>query len=362
MASVDPTGDSVRAQRPLPPIRGGVDPRSSSTSIKVAEIAIPLIFFIAIPAVLGVQMHFHVLSIPVGLELVAASTVIGAMLRNVKEETKKLRKEEHHEKLTPQLQKVMRGQTSSRTMEGLDQILEALPKSPETFFEQFPEVDTRRKEVKQPSGRYKANFNTTFETTRAPSSIYDLGFEEPPKGRIGIINGILNNFCHAYSNALRLSHLAGGYNVHGVHNATHGIFADFRECQMGLEGKCTAPVWHLHQMWDDFFMDHQEDDQKFILICHSQGALLTRLALESYHPEWRKRIHVIVVAGAAEIPERLCGSSHHIKSRDPVPKLGLVSGEAVRVTHVSPESIDSHGFSQPMYYEPLQEELKALLT
>ncbi|MCH9627010.1 MAG: hypothetical protein S4CHLAM2_06440 [Chlamydiales bacterium] len=361
MVSVDSAGDSGSVERPLPLIRGGVSPRASSTTLKVADVAIPLIFFIAVPAVLGVAMHCHVLAIPIGLELVAASYVTGTVLGNVKKETKKLRQEEHYEKLMPELQKVMNGEHQSVSMQALDAILKALPKKSDVFFERFSEVAEKRKEVKEPTTTY-TDYNTTFETARAPSSLFDLGFPEPPKGRIGIVNGILNGFPQAYKNALRVSHLVGGYNVHGVHNATHGVISDLKECRMGLEGTCTAPVWHLHEMWDDFFKDHQNDDQKFIMISHSQGALHTFNALRTYDPELRQRIHVVVVAGAAHIPDHICGSAVHLVSRDPVPRLGLGSGKTVEVTHLTAEGVNSHSFSQPMYYEPLQAKLTELLA
>ena len=84
-------------------------------------------------------------------------------------------------------------------------------------------------------------------------------------------------------------------------------------------GFTTRPVTLLHRAWDDYF-ENCPDNGMIIMVCHSQGAILTRNALASYKPELRERIHVIAVAPAAYIDKKLCGSVvHFVSKRDFVP-------------------------------------------
>ncbi len=85
------------------------------------------------------------------------------------------------------------------------------------------------------------------------SKVFDLGLKEVQDIGVGFINGVWNDFDEAYQNALHISELAGGYNVHAVYNATHGKYPDLKECKMGLKYIATEPVKQLHNMWNSFF-------------------------------------------------------------------------------------------------------------
>ena len=107
-----------------------------------------------------------------------------------------------------------------------------------------------------------------------------------------------------------VSKLSGGHNIHAVYNATHGRSADLKECWKGLNYIATEPVRQLHKMWDSFF-EKSSASAKFLMICHSQGAIHVRNALLDYPPELRKRILVVAIAPAAyiyQVSRNMCKS------------------------------------------------------
>jgi len=180
------------------------------------------------------------------------------------------------------------------------------------------------------------------------------------KGRIGFINGILNNYPYAYQSALLISHLSGGYNVHMVHNASHGLVNDLLECQKGLDGIVTEPVFCLHAMWDEFFNDpNTPEDAQFFQICHSQGAIHVRNALSCYPPELRKRIKVIAIAPGAYIPKEISHNASHYISWDPVPNIdGKGQKQAARIYYCKTKNWENHMFTSEIYLSELQQQLQ----
>lgn len=138
---------------------------------------------------------------------------------------------------------------------------------------------------------------------------------------IGFINGIRNHFNDTLKNARYLSHLAGGYNIHGVYNPTHGVSADLQEYWSGLNYVGTAPVRKLKRMWSRFFKTSSLN-ATFLTICHSQGAVLVRNALLDYAPKLRNRIFVLAIAPGGYIHQNTCAEALHYKAtwwRDFVP-------------------------------------------
>lgn len=102
------------------------------------------------------------------------------------------------------------------------------------------------------------------------------------------------------------------------YNSTHGGW-DLIEAGLNLLGMDSKPVKQLHQNWDSFFKN-SPDDSIYIQNAHSQGVIQVRNALRSYDPELRKRIHVIAIAPAAYISQKICGSVvHFVSKRDFVP-------------------------------------------
>ena len=198
-----------------------------------------------------------------------------------------------------------------------------------------------------------------------PSCYYDLsdhGLPNLPNDlRIGFINGILNNFIGSQASAQYLSRLSGGYNIDVVYNATHGPNADILECALGLNYLATEPVRQLHKMWNSFF-DNSSSNSKYLMICHSQGAIHVRNALLGYPPELRNRILVVAIAPGGYIYQESCLDVFHYRaksSRDLVPRLDLAGSQRERdstvTLHSHPNAIVwDHEFMSPTYEKRLR--------
>lgn len=177
---------------------------------------------------------------------------------------------------------------------------------------------------------------------------------------IGFTNGIWNDFKASRANAQHVSRLAGGYNIHAVYNATHGGDVDILESRIGLNYIATEPVRQLHKMWNNFF-DRNSTTAKFLMVCHSQGAIHVRNALLDYPPELRNRILVVAIAPAGYIHRETCAQVIHYRAewwRDFVPRLDSAGAKREADTIVSLDSHSNaatfdHGFMSPTYREVL---------
>lgn len=163
--------------------------------------------------------------------------------------------------------------------------------------------------------KYDFAYEYTHKGPSGRSRIFDLeennfrNLSEQKRG-IGFINGIMNNFDEAKS-SLDLFSALGNVKIRGVYNATHGLFADLKECWYGWYGHSTRPSRKVIKLWDEFFDKHQIDgkddpDAKFLMIAHSQGAIHVKNALKAYSPERRQRIYVMLVAPGVYPNSKLC--------------------------------------------------------
>lgn len=179
---------------------------------------------------------------------------------------------------------------------------------------------------------------------------------------IGFINGINNSFTEAKKSAGYIFELAGGYNVHGVYNATHGVAVDLVECKLGLKYIATEPVHQLHKMWNSFF-ERSSADAKYLMICHSQGAIHARNALLDYPPALRERILVVAIAPGGYIYRETCAKVIHYRNasalRDFVPRLDVLGARRSAQTVVDLPShpnapLFDHEFISPTYRSSLR--------
>ena len=182
---------------------------------------------------------------------------------------------------------------------------------------------------------------------------------------IGFTNGIWNDYGMAKESAQYISRLSGGYNIHAVYNATHGKLPDLKESKIGLNYIATDPVRQLHRMWNSFF-ERSSANAKFLMICHSQGAIHVRNALLDYPPELRKRILVVAIAPAAYIYKETCAKVIHYRAewwRDLVTRIDKAGARRAKGTivtlhsHLRAHLID-HEFQSPTYMERLQEHIR----
>ena len=101
---------------------------------------------------------------------------------------------------------------------------------------------------------------------------------------------------------------------------------------------------------------------KFLMICHSQGAIHVRNALLDYSPELRARILVVAIAPGGYIYQETCAEVIHYRAewyRDCIPRLdreGAIREHDTTVTlasHANAPYFD-HEFMSPTYLETLQ--------
>ena len=106
---------------------------------------------------------------------------------------------------------------------------------------------------------------------------------------------------------------------------------------MGLNYIATEPVRQLHKMWNSFF-EKSSANAKFLMICHSQGAIHVRNALLDYPPELRERILVVAIAPAAYIYKETCAKVIHYRAewwRDFVPRFDRAGAKREKDTIVT---------------------------
>jgi len=202
-----------------------------------------------------------------------------------------------------------------------------------------------------------------------PSKIYQVEGEERPDLGIGFANGMDNDFESARTSAEYLSRLTGGYCVHAVYNATHGHRADLLECKLGLDFIATEPVRLIHQMWNSFF-ERNSASSKFLMVCHSQGAIHVRNALLDYPPELREKIIVVAIAPGGYVYQETCAQVTHYRNasswRDFVPRIdgeGAARSKETIVDVISHPQAGwfDHSFLSQTYEEAISKEAKRFL-
>lgn len=184
------------------------------------------------------------------------------------------------------------------------------------------------------------------------------GIELPGYLGIGFVGGIGNDLNECKKNAEYISKLIGGYNIDFVANVTHGIEPDLFECHMGMNFIATEPVRQTQKMLDNFF-NNSPSDAKYLLYCHSQGAIHVRNALLDYPPELRERILVVAICPGAYIYSETCGKVKHYRSewhKDIVPRFDYHGAMRERHTittlasHRNASRFD-HGIMSPTFGE-----------
>ena len=127
----------------------------------------------------------------------------------------------------------------------------------------------------------------------------------------------------------------------------------------------TEPVKQLDKMWNSFF-ENSSADSKFLMICHSQGAIHVRNALLDYPPEHRERILVVAIAPAAYIYKETCAKVIHYRAewwRDVVPRFDKAGARREKhsiitlASHPKASAFD-HEFMSPTYQERLQHHIR----
>lgn len=183
-----------------------------------------------------------------------------------------------------------------------------------------------------------------------------------PKVGIMFVNGICNSLSDASeSRNIIASMIDPLIQVVLSRNRSHGPIRDVIECMKNLLFSAeTRSVLALRKDVNEFFENAPEGAQ-LMLICHSQGALLTKLALRD--TPYADRIHLVGIAPAGYTDYGTCASAEYFTSeRDFVPLFDLVgrwfNRESITVLkpHKDAKLVD-HTFSSPTYTEVIQENI-----
>lgn len=223
-------------------------------------------------------------------------------------------------------------------------------------------------------------------------SVYEVG-ANIAGACITFSNGILNSLSGAMATAQNISKLAGGANVYGAYNPSYfysggtvcasilltaftfnplglasivlgaslGPGLDVVRCGLELYGHvCFESVALQHAAWDKAL----EWGGYILHCCHSEGAIVTRNALETYDPEKRARIIVAAFAPASYIDDKLCAAvAHYVSTRDFVPLFDFEGRARCRHTttvlkpHPDAGWLD-HNVDSPTYRGPMQREVE----
>ncbi len=341
-----------------------------SSDSAIVKLAIPLIVIIGLSSLPFAGVPLHLFSLAIAIQASSLGLTVSAAMMFLKKYVQSLEKnQELVSTYRPMVKKILKGELKIETLpvRDLQKCLEAIPKSDKEFFAEFKDLIKVERGLKAKLYLESAHskYMIDFEATHAQSeyelsSLSNLGLKKPPQGRIGFINGMNNKYPWAFQSAMLISYLSNGYNVHLVHNATHGLVTDLEECRLGSKGVVTDPVWHLHRMWDNFFLDEKTGDEEvFLQICHSQGAIHVANALKHYPEERRKRIKVVAIAPGRYISDKLSKEAFHYISRDPIPSIDS-TGQAMaqKVIYCPPTAlINNHTFDIETYGDPLREHL-----
>lgn len=201
------------------------------------------------------------------------------------------------------------------------------------------------------------------------SGVYDLGLPEKSEShRILFINGIWNDFASCKRSAEYLSKLAGGYNIHFIHNASFGYGVDLAECADGLNFIATEPVRQMRIKLDELF-ENCPDEAHFLLIAHSQGAIHTRNFFLIAGEEESKRVRVAAFAPAAYVFPETCKSVAHYRAaswrHDIVPRIDKQGAIRAAETIIdlpwstwNPSPLSAHPFQCEIYKKSIQDEIE----
>jgi hypothetical protein len=190
-------------------------------------------------------------------------------------------------------------------------------------------------------GSFKPNSTNLFSHLKKPENLWvENSFEAPSsffkrsnryhtegvrnsQYRIGGINGISTSIDDAKDHAKYLQQFTKDQSIDWVYNQTHGVVSDIAEVlTFNYLGSSPNTEKLLRKNWEEFHQDSLGNSKaKLLQVCHSQGAIHVRNALENSPPEIQDRIMVVATAPAAIISKKICYRSFNYASKkDPIPK------------------------------------------
>ena len=113
--------------------------------------------------------------------------------------------------------------------------------------------------------------------------------------------------------------------------------------------------------WIDYLSKNESN--RYLQICHSEGAIITKNALEKTPKDLRNRIDIIGIAPAAYINRFLCNSrTHYVSKRDFIPYLDFrgynKNKDSIFKIKPHPDAkLLDHNFDSPSYRDLLERKI-----
>ena len=195
-----------------------------------------------------------------------------------------------------------------------------------------------------------------------PSREISIKSNEFLDGRnIGAIFGIRTTSQEAKEYAKIISDYAGGKNIHLLHNETRGgLWDGLRAGYELISHRDTKSVRMQREIWTYYL---SKSNRNYLHICQSEGAIITRNALEGMPQALRRRIDIVAIAPAAYIDRHLCHSRSHYVSRDFVPYfdfMGYIRNKdsIIKIKPHPNAKFPDHNFDSPSFNKPLRFHIK----
>jgi RHS repeat-associated protein len=186
-----------------------------------------------------------------------------------------------------------------------------------------------------------------------------------PHKMVTFLNGISTDEGVQSQNYLFFSDIMREGQFVGVHHKTNmmeGILDDgLRYVYSKIDERVSNASIALMGVWEEHLKNYP-DNGEILHICHSEGALHTKHALREFPVDLKSKINVVVIAGAAYIPQQDCKKLwHYVSTRDCVPwvdplgraRANLEGTLNVLEPHQKAPWFD-HGFLSPTYVNSIR--------
>ncbi len=143
-------------------------------------------------------------------------------------------------------------------------------------------------------------------------AVREVGKKQEGQCIWGFINGLFNTPQKALRSATLISNLANGEHVSYLVNDTPGSSTDAVMQNLGYHSQSVKFVAQFFKMLINLSDQHPSQNKlPIVIFTHSQGALVSNLALSRLLPQERQRIRIFTLAGASLIAPDIAHPESH---------------------------------------------------